>query len=89
MKKLGKPSEGKLLGVPWDREQDTISIVLKSDPNETTKRAVLSHLARIYDPLGLASPITLVGKQLYREICDCKISWDTQLLGPLLKHLKA
>ena len=50
------PSEGKLLGFPWNKEEDTISVVLKGDQTETTKRGVLSYLARIYDPLGLASP---------------------------------
>ena len=49
---------------------------------------MLSHLAKIYDPLGLASPVTLIGKQLYRDVCDEKIPWDTQLPGPLLKRWK-
>ena len=83
-----KPSEGKLLGLPWDREQDTISVILQSNQKETTKRGALSHLAKIYDPLGLASPVTLIGKQLYRDICDSKIPWDTQLPGSLLKRWK-
>ena len=83
-----KPSEGKLLGVPWDREQDVISVILQITQTETTKRGVLSHLAKIYDPLGLASPVMLIGKQLYRDICDDKIPWDTQLPGPLLKRWK-
>ena len=30
------------------------------------KREVLAKLAKVYDPLGLASPITLQGKQIYR-----------------------
>lgn len=49
---------GKLLGVPWDRKQDTISVTLTPDhaSEPVTKRAVLSKLARVYDPLGLASP---------------------------------
>ena len=47
---------------------------------------MLSHLAKIYDPLGLASPVTLIRKLLYRDICDEKILWDTQLPGPLLKR---
>ena len=76
-----KPSEGRLLGVPWDREQDVISVILQITQTETTKRGVLSHLAKIYDPLGLASPVMLIGKQLYRDICDDKILWDTQLPG--------
>ena len=63
-----KPSEGKLLGVPWEREQDVISVILQTTRTGTTKRDVLSHLAKIYDPLGLASPIMLTGKKLYHDI---------------------
>ena len=84
-----KPSEGKLLGVPWDREQDVISVIREITQTETTKRGVLSHLEKIYDPLGLPSPVTLIGgRQLYRDICDDKIPWDTQLPGRLLKRWK-
>lgn len=83
-----KPSEGKLLGLPWDRDQDIISVILQVTPTKTTKRGVLSHLAKIYDPLGLASPVTLIGKQLYRDICDVKIPWDIRLPGPLQKRWK-
>ena len=32
--------------------------------------------------------MTLIGKQLYRDICDSKIPWDTQLPGLLLKRWK-
>ena len=76
---------GKLLGVPWDRIQDTISVTLTPDPasEPATKRVILSKLARIYDPLGLASPITLAGKLIYRSACDSKIAWDTKLSKPL------
>ena len=56
-----KMFEGKILGVPWNREQDLNGII----QTETTKRVVLCHLAKIYDPLGLASPVTLIRKQLY------------------------
>ena len=47
-------------------------------------------MAKICDPLGLASPITLGSKLLYREVCDTKLSWDAKLpkqvgakLGPM------
>ena len=63
-----EPHEGKLLGLPWNRKRDTISVILKAE-DCTTKRNILSQLARIYDPLGLASPTTLIAKLLYRDIC--------------------
>ena len=55
------------------------------DWNNQERRA--AHLAKIYDPQGLPSPVMLIGKQLYRDICD-KIPWDIQLLGPLLERWK-
>ena len=72
-----KLSEGKLLGIPWGREQDVISVILQITQTETTKRGMLSHLVKIYDPLGLASPVTLIRKQLHCDISDSKILYDT------------
>lgn len=60
-----KPSEGKLLGLPWDR--DVLLVVLNFEEGSMTKRSILSLLAEIYDPLGLALPNTLNGKLLYPD----------------------
>ena len=40
-----EPHEGKLLGLPWNRKRDTISVILKAE-DCTTKRNILSQLAR-------------------------------------------
>ena len=61
-------------------------MTLKTTQKETTKRGVLLQPASIYNPLGLASPISLIGKQLYRDICDNKTHWDTLLPESLLKR---
>ena len=50
---------------------------------EPTKRGILGKVAKICDPLGLASPVTLSGKMLYRDTCDTKISWDSPLPSAL------
>ena len=68
----GKPSRGKFLGLPRDRDADTFSVTLKTTQKETTKGRELSQLASIYDRPGLASPTSLIGKQLCRDICDNK-----------------
>ena len=84
---VGQP-EGKLLGLPWDRQRDTMSVTLTHDQGTTTKRGILSKLAKIYDPLGLASPTSLTGKLIYRDSCDAKIPWDANLPQPLVKRWK-
>ena len=36
-------------------------------------------MASVYDPLGIVSPLLLVAKTIYRQICDSKHSWDAPL----------
>lgn len=48
-------------------------------PAELTKRGILANLAKVYDPLGLASPVTLEGKLVFRDACNLKIAWDAPL----------
>lgn len=40
---------------------------------------VLAKIAKIYDPLGVASPLTLCAKLFYRGACNLKVGWDEQL----------
>ena len=76
----------KLLGLPWDKSKDTLSVETPRKTPATTKRAALSELAKVYDPLGLISPVTLAAKQLYREMCESKIPWDGELPESIKKR---
>ena len=76
-----KPSESKLLGVKWNKFEDTITVQfpVANTSGATSKREVLTKLAKVYDPLCLACPVTLQGKQIYREVCDHKGAWDAPI----------
>ena len=50
-----------------------------------TKRTVLEQVMKIYDPLGLVCPFTLLAKVYLREVWSRKLVWDT----PLPSDLKA
>ena len=65
--------------------QSTISVSFLSESTEPTKREILSKVAKIYDPLGLVSPITLGGKFPYCDICDAKLAWDAKLPSNLMQ----
>ena len=67
----------KLLGLPWDNSKDSLSVTMQQVDHGTTKE--LSQLAKIYDLLGLVSPMTLQGKNFFREICEAHLSWDAKL----------
>jgi len=53
-----------LLGLQWNKGSDTISVSFPSESTEPTKPGIFSKVAKIYDPPGLVSPITLGGKFL-------------------------
>ena len=73
------PNQSKLLGLKWNKSTDTISVEFPERTPVTTKRGLLATLAKIYDPLGLVSPVTLQGKLIYRDICHSNVSWDADL----------
>ena len=68
-----------LLGLGWNKRRDTVSVAIPSEKAVVTKRGILARVAKIYDPLGLVSPITLSGKMIYRAACDTKKAWDAPL----------
>lgn len=57
----------------------------KALPEFLTKRTVLEQVMKIYDPLGLVCPFTLLAKVYLREVWSRKLDWDT----PLPVDLKA
>ena len=64
-----KDDETKLLGLKWNKSQDMLKVSFPEVTTEKTKRGILRHLASIFDPLGFVSPITLLGKFVYRDTC--------------------
>ena len=80
-----KPTESKMLGLKWDKEQDTLAVVIPEEETQPTKRGILG---KIYDPLGLTAPLTLTAKQIYRELCEAKAPWDAKINGVRLQLWK-
>ena len=52
---------------------------------EATKRDILRNLALIYNPLGFVSPAHLMGKIIYRMICEKKLEWDNTITTDIIK----
>ena len=78
--------ESKLLGLMWNKREDTLSIAVSKEEVQSSKREVLGKLAQPYDPLGLIAPLTLEGKQIYRDICKSQRAWDAPLDESLHKR---
>ena len=50
-----------------------------------TKRSLLKISAKIFDPLGLISPLTIQWKVLFQLLCNESVEWDDELSD---EHLK-
>ena len=70
----------KTVGVKWDQEGDAFSfkVNLASNP-AITKRELLSEIAKIFDPLGLASTVIITAKMLFQALWQTGVDWD----GPI------
>lgn len=69
------------LGVIWDIESDKITFQVSRETKPYTRRGVLATINSLFDPLGFASPVTLQGKLLLREMMlpPGPADWDEPL----------
>ena len=57
--------ETKMLGMVWNKRDDTLGVTFPEPCEQVTKRGILRSLASVFDPLGLVSPLILIGKLIY------------------------
>jgi len=56
-KKLSSDESLKILGISWNPEQDVFGFRTSVSEPGTTKREILSTIARLFDPLGWVTPV--------------------------------
>ncbi|CAK1601299.1 unnamed protein product [Parnassius mnemosyne] len=66
----------KVLGLQWNPGSDTFNFKVQVTTHKCTKRSILSEIAKIYDPLGLLSPVTLYAKHLIQLLWMANVDWD-------------
>ncbi|XP_058809943.1 uncharacterized protein LOC131675115 [Phymastichus coffea] len=69
----------KTLGIIWDSQRDVFTYSANPDALASTKRKLLSQIARIFDRLGLLGPLTLYAKTLIQDCWKANITWDESL----------
>ena len=67
----------KVLGMKYMLEFDSLQVgEFQLDASANTKRALLSQITKVFDPLGLYLPVSNKGKFLMRELWAAKLEWD-------------
>ena len=64
------------LGTFWCMETDTFGFRIELKDKLCTRRGILATISSVYDPLGIAAPVILVGKQILQDMCRISIGWD-------------
>nr|XP_040219997.2 uncharacterized protein LOC120948080 [Anopheles coluzzii] len=77
----------KALGISWKPESDELCFESNTEADEatSTKRSILSSIAKMYDPLGLIAPVIVRAKMLIQELWLLKSGWDE----PVPNHIYA
>lgn len=84
---LNEEGSVKILGINWHPGTDTFGFSTIIPPTGTpTKRRVLSHIAKLFDPLGWVAPVVIKAKILMQELWLRRISWDDELPDDLLRQ---
>lgn len=75
---IGEPIDSRILGIVWRPNSDTFHFTFKTEEssNRVTKRAILSEVSRLFDPLGLLGPSLVLAKLIIQDLWQANISWD-------------
>lgn len=75
----------KTLGIRWSPVTDTFIFKVNLPPTgpRTTKRKLLSEVAKLFDPLGWLAPIVIQCKMLYQKLWIASLDWDDLLPSDL------
>jgi hypothetical protein len=75
----------KILGISWQCKPDTFTFKGNLNTHNTcTKRAMLSEIAQLFDPLGLISPVVIQAKILMQQLWLEKVNWDDTLTPEII-----
>ncbi|XP_072932283.1 uncharacterized protein [Epargyreus clarus] len=86
-KRLGQEEE-KTLGMRWLVQEDALAfnVGLRNTPLEVkngnkkpTKREVTSAVMSTFDPLGLATPVLIMGKRIIQDLWRTGVQWDEEV----------
>ncbi|XP_055326335.1 uncharacterized protein LOC129580157 [Sitodiplosis mosellana] len=78
---LDRDESIKALGTFWDTAADTFSF--RVNINETadlfTKRAIMSTICKLFDPLGLVSPVIARAKIIMKRVWKSSVDWNERV----------
>ncbi|XP_076285541.1 uncharacterized protein LOC143211602 [Lasioglossum baleicum] len=76
-----------ILGISWNPAHDEFHFRISSQPAvPSTKRTILSTIARLFDPLGWVTPVIIKAKMLMQQLWAERCGWDDPIPDNLQKE---
>ncbi|GFT25026.1 integrase catalytic domain-containing protein [Trichonephila clavipes] len=79
-------STQKILGLFSDLNEDSFKVRAVLSDQVSTKRQMLSIIARIFDPLGFVSPSTIILKIILQDLWKAGLDWDDEISPDILNR---
>ncbi|XP_069135116.1 uncharacterized protein [Argopecten irradians] len=80
----------KILGLRWNAIKDTITFAeqkpMDLKDKTVSKRAILRQSSKVFDPLGIISPITVRAKMLIQTLWQNKLQWDEPIQEEIFRE---
>ncbi|GFW47451.1 integrase catalytic domain-containing protein [Trichonephila clavipes] len=77
-------STQKILGLFWDLNEDSFKVRAVLSDQVSTKRQMISIIARIFDPLGFVCPSTIILKIILQDLWKAGLDWDDEISSDIL-----
>ena len=79
----------KTLGIRWNTKDDNFEFKYQDEVKPaTTKRAILSSVAKLYDPMGWLGPVVIRAKIMMQLLWKLNKTWDEELPTEVLSEWK-
>ena len=79
---LNDDPSSRVLGIHWHVKNDCLYFKLsRKDVKKFTKRALLSILCSVFDPLGFLAPFVVRGRVLIQQLWAIGVDWDDEITG--------
>ncbi|XP_071579890.1 uncharacterized protein [Temnothorax nylanderi] len=70
----------KILGISWNPARDVFQFQVAIEGQvPKSKRTILSMIAKLFDPLGWVTPVTITAKVFMQRLWRLKLDWDEEL----------
>ncbi|XP_029159115.1 uncharacterized protein LOC114931307 [Nylanderia fulva] len=76
----------RILGISWSPSSDMFQFTVTHIPSVSkTKRSILSYVAKLFDPMGWCTPVTIAAKIFMQQLWQLKLDWDDVLPTDVLQ----